>query len=166
MASRKNTELGITPFTANAWGMAIGALSVLALLTVTHQPWVLPKGNIYWAALIYLAIIGSIVGFTCYLLLVDRIGSARAGYATVMFPIVALALSTLLEGYQWTALAAVGVLCAGLGNAVMFVNDLFPRRFLPGKPSAWHNAGEKFSTFSPDNVKPKAVSGYNTSGKN
>ncbi|MER0236695.1 hypothetical protein [Fulvimarina sp. MAC8] len=71
-------------------------------------------------ALVYLAVIGSVVGFTTYLMLVARIGSARAGNAKVLFPSVALTISTLFEGDVWTTTAFAGVLLAGLGNAVMF----------------------------------------------
>jgi drug/metabolite transporter (DMT)-like permease len=122
MASRKNSSLGVSPLTANAWGMGMGALTLLALLVIREQPLVAPEGSAYWTALAYLAVVGSVVGFTTYLLLVERIGSARAGYATVLFPIVALTASTLFEGYVWTASAAVGVVLAGVGNIVMFRN--------------------------------------------
>ncbi|MCT8266827.1 DMT family transporter [Afifella sp. JA880] len=120
MASRQNTRLGITPVTANAWGMGIGALCLLAILTATGQPLVMPLGGVYWTALLYLAIVGSIVGFTSYLMLVARIGSAKAGYATVLFPIVALAASTLFEGYVWTPISILGIALAVVGNVVMF----------------------------------------------
>ena len=120
MASRRNTMLGVTPVTANAWGMGIGALCLLALLAATGQPLVVPQGGTYWVALAYLSVIGSVVGFTAYLMLVGRIGSAKAGYATVLFPIVALTASTLFEGYEWTALSILGVVLACLGNVVMF----------------------------------------------
>ncbi|XBQ05724.1 MAG: EamA family transporter [Stappia sp.] len=120
MASRKNSALGITPVTANAWGMGIAALVLLCLLVATGQPFAVPRAGTYWVALVYLAVIGSILGFTAYLLLVARIGSARAGYATVLFPIVALALSTVFEGYQWSLTAVLGVVLAAIGNIVMF----------------------------------------------
>ncbi|TPE45756.1 DMT family transporter [Amaricoccus solimangrovi] len=120
MASRRNTRLGITPVTANAWGMGIGALCLFAILVAKEQPLVLPESGSYWIALIYLSVIGSVIGFTTYLMLVDRIGSARAGYATVLFPIVALTASTLFEGYEWTPISILGVVLAGLGNVVMF----------------------------------------------
>lgn len=119
MASRRNSMLGITPVTANAWGMGIGAL-LLAIIVVLGQGLVFPAGVIYWSATIYLAAIGSVIGFTTYLLLVSRIGSAKAGYATVLFPVVALLASTLFEGFQWTPMVIAGVLLAGLGNVVMF----------------------------------------------
>lgn len=120
MASRRNSMLGVTPITANAWGMAIGALCLLIIVTLTGQPLGLPERGSYWIALIYLAVIGSVIGFTTYLMLVGRIGSARAGYATVLFPIVALTASTILEDYRWTTLAALGVALACAGNVVMF----------------------------------------------
>lgn len=120
MASRQNAQLGVTPVTANAWGMCIGALCLLALTTITGQPLVLPHGGAYWTALLYLAVAGSVVGFTTYLMLVGRIGSAKAGYATVLFPIVALTVSTLFEGYEWRPISVLGVVLAALGNIIMF----------------------------------------------
>ena len=120
MASRQNALLGVTPVTANAWGMGIGALCLLGLLMVTGQPLVLPQGGLYWTALIYLVVAGSVVGFTTYLMLVSRIGSAKAGYATVLFPIVALTASTLFEDYEWSIMSVLGVVLAALGNIVMF----------------------------------------------
>lgn len=120
MASRRNGELGITPVTANSWGMAIGALALAVLIGVTGQPVRLTSEPVYWGSLVYLAVIGSIAAFTSYLVLVARIGSARAGYATVMFPVVALAISTVVEGYQWTPTALSGVALTLLGNVMMF----------------------------------------------
>lgn len=120
MASRRNGLLGIPPLTANAWGMAIGALCLLAIVLLTGGSLSLPERASYWVALVYLAIIGSVIGFTTYLMLVARIGSAQAGYATVLFPIVALTASTLFEDYQWTIPAVIGVALACAGNIVMF----------------------------------------------
>ena len=120
MASRKNSGLGITPVSANAWGMGIGAFVLLIIILVSAQPLVLSTTPTYWLALVYLAVIGSVAGFTAYLVLAARIGSARAGYATVLFPIVALAISTVFEGYSWTPLAMIGATLTILGNVIMF----------------------------------------------
>jgi hypothetical protein len=46
--------------------------------------------------------------------------SARAGYATVLFPVVALAISTSLEGYSWSPIALAGAGLTILGNIIMF----------------------------------------------
>ncbi|GHB35096.1 membrane protein [Pseudovibrio japonicus] len=120
MVSRKNTSLGISTVTANGWGMGIGALIILVLIAVTGNEVVLPTTVSYVAALIYLAAFSSVIGFTTYLLLVARIGSAKAGYATVLFPVVALLLSTVVEGYGWTLPAVTGVSLILFGNLIMF----------------------------------------------
>ncbi|MTH36176.1 EamA family transporter [Paracoccus limosus] len=124
MASRRNGQLGVTPVTANAWGMPMGAALLAGLILIQGQGFALPRQPDYWLATAYLAAIGSVAGFTCYLLLVSRQGSARAGYATVVFPVVALTLSSLYEGYVWTPPAVAGLAITGLGNLVMFA----PRR--------------------------------------
>ena len=120
MVSRRNSAAGISPATANAWGMSYGALILLALIGVTRTPLVAPAGGAYLGALIYLAVIGSVIGFTTYLELVRRVGSSRAAYATVLFPIVALALSTAYEGYRWTPTGGLGLALCLLGNLVVF----------------------------------------------
>ncbi len=120
MASRRNSTLGIPPIQANAWGMGIGAAVLLAIIAATGQPFVFTVNTTYLLALLYLAVFASIVGFTTYLLLVARMGSAQAGYATVVFPVVALVVSTFFEGYQWTPTAIAGVMLTLFGNLVMF----------------------------------------------
>lgn len=120
MVSRRNSAAGLTPLMANAWGMGTGALMLLALIWATGTPIVAPPDGRYLGALLYLAVIGSVIGFTTYLMLVARLGSSRAAYATVLFPIVALALSTAFEGYRWHWTGALGLMLAMLGNVVIF----------------------------------------------
>ena len=120
MASRRNSAAGIPPVIANGWGMAYGALLLLGLIGLTGTPLVAPPSLGYAAALAYLAAVGSVVGFTTYLVLVARVGSSRAAYTTVLFPIVALVLSTLFEGYRWHWTGVVGLAVALLGNVVIF----------------------------------------------
>jgi drug/metabolite transporter (DMT)-like permease len=135
MASRRNGELGITPVTANSWGMCIGALALAGLIVASGQAVRLTADPVYWVALVYLAIVGSVAGFTTYLVLVARIGSARAGYSTVIFPVVALAISTVVEGYSWTPLSFAGVALTFLGNVMMFWRPRASRSAnLPGSP--------------------------------
>jgi drug/metabolite transporter (DMT)-like permease len=70
----------------------------------------------YLISLAYLAIFGSAVAFGCYLALLKRIGSARAAYSAVLYPVVALAFSTFFESYRWTTIAAVGIILTLGGN--------------------------------------------------
>ncbi|PDT32733.1 EamA family transporter [Rhizobium sp. M10] len=138
MASRRNSAAGISPLTANAWGMTYGTIVLLVLIAVTQTPIVAPSGITYLAALLYLSAIGSVIGFTTYLMLVSRIGSSRAAYATVLFPIVALSLSTVFEGYHWSGLGLIGLALTLLGNVIIFARPL--------KRAAPHPAA---ATFSP-----------------
>lgn len=120
MASRRNSNAGIPPSLTNAWGMAYGAGTLLALVGITRAPLVLPPGGTYTLALLYLSIFGSVIAFTTYLALVARIGPAKAGYTTVLFPIVALTASTLYEGYRWHWTGVLGVAIAIAGNVLIF----------------------------------------------
>ena len=43
-----------------------------------------------------------------------------AAYAAVLFPVVALGLSTVFEGYQWTLISLSGVAIVLLGNLLVF----------------------------------------------
>lgn len=120
MVSRANSAAGVPPLTANAWGMAYASGFLLVLVEVTGTPIVAPPDATYLGAMIYLAVFGSVVGFTTYLMLVARIGSARAAYATVMFPIIALLLSAVFEDYAWGWRTVIGLTLAVLGNVVAF----------------------------------------------
>ncbi len=127
MISRRNSAAGISPVTANAWGMGYGALYLLGLIAVTGTPVVAPPSATYTAAALYLAVVGSILGFTAYLTLVARIGSAKAAYTTVLYPIVALAISTAFEGYHWHWTGVLGLGFALAGNLVMFARRPAPK---------------------------------------
>lgn len=55
--------------------------------------------------------------FSLYYPVVRKIGPAKAAYSSVLVPIIAMALSTLFEGYRWSPLAAAGALLA-LGGMI------------------------------------------------
>jgi drug/metabolite transporter (DMT)-like permease len=85
----------------------------------------------YIVSLAYLAVIGSVLAFLAYLSLIGRVGADRAAYATVFFPLVALGVSTVFEGYEWTWVALVGLALILLGNIVIFA----PKRSAQVAPS-------------------------------
>jgi drug/metabolite transporter (DMT)-like permease len=110
---------GIPLIPASAWGMTYGTLLLLVLNLVRGNAFTIEPTTTYVGALLYLAIGASVLAFASYLTLLRRLGAARAGYATVLFPIVALSASTLLEGYVWTPVAAAGVVAALGGNVLV-----------------------------------------------
>ena len=101
---------------ASAWGMAYGALWCAVLALAGGYPFVYDPAPAYTVSLLFLSIVSTVVAFWAYLNLVRSIGAARASYATVMFPVFALLLSTVVEGYAWTGLAVLGVVLALAGN--------------------------------------------------
>ncbi|MFQ3310052.1 DMT family transporter [Candidatus Njordibacter sp. Uisw_039] len=119
MIAVRHNKKGLKPFTSNAYAMIYGTLFLAALLVITETPLAWDSRPQYLGSLFYLAIIGSVAGFTAYLSLVGRIGANKAAYATVMFPIVALALSTVFEGYVWTLSSVSGLVLVLLGNGLI-----------------------------------------------
>jgi len=102
---------------AMTWGAALLAV-VVAARGLSFAPSTEP---VYVGALLYLAAIGSALGFLAYLALVARVGPVRAAYTTVLSPVIALAVSSLLEGYQWSPWALIGAPLILVGNAVIFL---------------------------------------------
>jgi drug/metabolite transporter (DMT)-like permease len=101
-----------------AWAMATGAAcDGLLALTVAGPPVLDPRPG-YWLGLAYLALAASALCFSLYFPVVRKIGPGRAAYSSALVPIVAMALSTGLEGYRWTPLAAAGAALA-IGGMVL-----------------------------------------------
>ncbi|SIS40481.1 DMT family transporter [Neptunomonas antarctica] len=119
MISIRHSKRGLKPLTSNAYAMIYGALFLAGLLVITRTPLMWDSAPRYVGSLFYLAIVGTIIGFTAYLSLVGRIGANKAAYATVMFPVVALSLSTIFEGYQWSLSSVVGLLLVFSGNGLI-----------------------------------------------
>lgn len=120
MLSSLQQKAGLRPLTSNAWGMLYGALMLVAICLLSGTPFAFEFNTRYIASLLYLAIPGSVIGFTAYLTLVGRMGPERAAYCTVLFPVVALNISVFVEGYQWTLPALLGLVLVMLGNVLVF----------------------------------------------
>lgn len=115
MAAMRNTGNGLPVVSVNAYGMAYGAASLAVLAWLNDAPLAFDASWPYVVSLLYLALAGSALAFGLYLALLSRIGPARAAYSSVLFPVVALLVSTVFEGYRWSppAFAGLGVLLGG-----------------------------------------------------
>jgi drug/metabolite transporter (DMT)-like permease len=109
--------LPLIPMTA--WGMVYGTLFSALLALLLGRPFIVEPTVSYLGSLLFLAVISTVIAFSAYLTLLSRIGPARAGYATVLFPIFALLVSTVMEGYQWTAYAFAGLVFVAAGNVLV-----------------------------------------------
>jgi drug/metabolite transporter (DMT)-like permease len=99
---QKNSKDKIPFIQSIAYGMLYGSIFTLIVAKFRGAEFVFDDSFSYISSLLYLSIIGSIVAFYLYLKLLGRIGSARAGYIGVIMPIIALIISTIFEGLQWT----------------------------------------------------------------
>jgi drug/metabolite transporter (DMT)-like permease len=114
--SAASQRRGVAVIPATAWGMAYGALWAGLLVLGFGHSFAIEWSTAYLSSLLFLALSASVLAFYAYLTLLGRIGAGRAGYATVMFPVIALAISTIFEGYVWTWPAIAGAALALAGN--------------------------------------------------
>ena len=114
--SARNQRQKLPIIQTNAFGMAYGSACIALIVLVSGTSITIEMTAPYLASLVYLALFGSVIAFGCYLSLVGRIGAGRAAYATLLFPVVALGLSTFWEGYSWTVHGVCGIILILSGN--------------------------------------------------
>jgi drug/metabolite transporter (DMT)-like permease len=114
--SARSQRAGLTVIQTNSLGMLYGGLAMLAVSTALGKPFVFDTSLRYIASLGHLTVFGSVIAFGCFLTLVGRIGADRAAYVTLVMPVIALILTTVFEGYDWTPSALFGVALVMCGN--------------------------------------------------
>jgi drug/metabolite transporter (DMT)-like permease len=118
MAAMRNTQGGLPVLTVNAYGMAYGAVGLAVIAAIRGTPIAFDPRWPYVVSLLYLSLAGTSLAFGLYLALLKRIGAARAAYTSVLFPVVALIVSTLFEDYRWSLSALIGLSVLLAGNAI------------------------------------------------
>jgi drug/metabolite transporter (DMT)-like permease len=119
MVSVRNQRAGIPIVPGNAFAMAYSGILLVGVSTALGHSFPTHWTPGYFFSMFYLAIFGSIVTFSFYLTLAKRIGTDRVTYVNLICPVIALALSTVFEGYAWSAAALGGVLCILAGNLLV-----------------------------------------------
>jgi drug/metabolite transporter (DMT)-like permease len=103
----------------NAVSMGYGAAAAILVSLLSGSGFVFDSRPSYLLSLFLLALFASVIAFNFYLTLVQRIGAGRAAYSAVLFPLVALTISTVVEGYHWTGLAVLGIVLVLCGNILL-----------------------------------------------
>ncbi|UCH60656.1 MAG: DMT family transporter [Anaerolineales bacterium] len=119
ITAARNQRSGLPVVQTNAYGMGYGAIAMYAYAVIAGVPFSFSVAPAYLGSLIYLAIFGSMIAFGAYLTLLGRIGADRAAYTSLLFPLVALGISTLFEGYAWNSSAILGVMLVIAGNLLI-----------------------------------------------
>ncbi len=119
MFSIKNQEKQIPLHAANAWGMAYGAIGMAVWAISQGASFTIPLTTPYITSLLYLSLFGSVIAFGSYLTLLNRIGAHKASYASIMFPAIAVLISSFVEDFQWSTYTVIGLSCIFVGNWVV-----------------------------------------------
>lgn len=120
MISSRHQRRGLDILSTNAYAMTYGAVLMWLFSLIQHHSFTIELTSSYLGSLLYLAIFGSVIAFAAYFSLIGRIGASGAAYSTLLFPLVALTISTFYEGYHWHLNAIIGLLLILFGNLVMF----------------------------------------------
>ena len=128
MASQAAQKAKLPVVQSNAWSMLYGTFFTAIVAAIQGHDLVFDPTPGYVISLAYLTVFGSVIAFGAYLTLLGRIGAHRAGYATVMFPGVALILSMLFEGLALESYVLLGFLLVLGGNLLVLVGDTNKQR--------------------------------------
>jgi drug/metabolite transporter (DMT)-like permease len=131
MISIKNQHNNMAVLPATAWGMLYGSSFMLVLALIQGQTFNFSFTVQYISSLLYLSIFGSVIAFGCYLTLLARIGAHKASYATIMFPAVAVVISSFVEGFTWDSYTFIGLGLMLAGNLVVLAKPSKPKQASP-----------------------------------
>jgi len=123
MVSQAAQKRSLPVIESNTWSMFYGTILTAIVAVASGHELTFDATFTYITSLAYLAIFGSVVAFGAYLTLLGRIGAHKAGYATVMFPVVALILSMMFEGLQLDLSIIFGTTLVLLGNLLVLKKD-------------------------------------------
>jgi drug/metabolite transporter (DMT)-like permease len=87
----------VHPITMNAVGMTAAAVMLVGGAILVGDTIALPENAETWIALGYLVVVGSIVVFGLYVLVLRYWSASRAAYTFVLVPVVTVALSAWLD---------------------------------------------------------------------
>lgn len=107
---------GVHPVVMNTVGMALGAAVLVGGSIVAGESQSLPELAETWAAVAYLVVVGSVVVFVLYVLVIDRWGASRAAYTLVLIPVFTVLYSVWLldEPVGWELVAGGALVLIGV----------------------------------------------------
>ncbi|WP_062269087.1 DMT family transporter [Endozoicomonas arenosclerae] len=116
VSCEKNEKEGLAVMPITIFLMLYGGIEMGLIALLRRMPPTFDFSPVYLISLAYLVVFGSLIAMTAYITLIQKIGADRTAYVDIIYPVIALLISTFIEGYQWTLPAAVGVGIILLGN--------------------------------------------------
>src|SRR5207244_6036383 len=104
------------PISFNAASMAVGAGALAGVSLIAREPWAVPTWPQGLGAILYLAIVGSVVTFVAWQWLLKGMQATFLSYLALVIPIVAVLLGASLgnETLDVIGLAGAGIVLLGI----------------------------------------------------
>jgi O-acetylserine/cysteine efflux transporter len=118
----------VHPVPMNGVAMVPGVALLLALSLVAGEARVLPSRPEVVVAFAYLVLVGSTVLFIGFLYILQRWTASATSYATVLFPMVTVAIGALLAGEPVSA--------QFLAGALLVIGGVYLGALVPERPAA------------------------------
>jgi drug/metabolite transporter (DMT)-like permease len=122
----------VHPVTMNAVGMTTGAVLLFVLSLLFGETLAVPERTATWVALTYVAVVGSVLVFVLYTIIIRLWSASRAAYTFVLTPIVTVLLSAWLDDEPIGAGLVFGGLVVLAG---VYIGALRPARPAPASPA-------------------------------
>ena len=122
VAVGKNRQLNSTPlYTSIAYGAAFGSVYLLLFNLARGNEFVFDYSAKYLGSFFYLVIVASVMAFICLFYMIQKVGSTRANYTALVYPVIALITSSYLEGFSFNAFSVAGLTLILTAIAIEFI---------------------------------------------
>ncbi len=105
----KNKKINSTPlYTSIAYGSLIGSIFILLFNLLRGNEFVFDSSVKYILSLSYLVFFASVLAFICLFYLIQKVGSTRANYTALVYPTIALIVSSYFEDFRFNIFSFIG----------------------------------------------------------
>jgi drug/metabolite transporter (DMT)-like permease len=117
----KNKKQNHTPlYTSIAFASFFGSIFLLIFNLAKGNEFTFDYSPIYIFSLTYLVIVASVIAFICLFYLIQNIGSAKANYTALIYPALALIVSSFYEDFKISSAGIIGFLLIILALIIDF----------------------------------------------
>ena len=120
--SLRNSKNNLPIISTLSYAMLYGSIFTFIVSVILNKEIIFDISFSYITSLLFLSSVGSVLAFTLYLKLIERIGAGRAGYIGAILPVVALIISTYFENLVWNQSIILGLFLLILG-AVLVIHQ-------------------------------------------
>jgi len=118
----KNRRQNQTPlFTLLFYCCLIGSFYLLVLNLILGNKFEFDSSFAYVSSLAYMVFFASILAFGCLFYLVQTIGAVRANYTALIYPSIALLISSIYEDFHFTIIGFIGLAMIVSALAIEFL---------------------------------------------